>query len=204
MKNARTRRSRIAGHLRRSAQERGYSRERLVGDALAELREEGAICTFYMCPRNGHADKNGIDAVFVTLDGEKISFQVKGSLAGVRKHEATHPNIPCVDVGACLYVDEAKAILRLRFYLPDTASDGLEDSNHSNGKDAYGIAFIPIQPSTWRARCVGGSQNHRCHHQAVLQVVGMSNVCCCKSRKCREKAAGLARRVIPGLAEGVT
>jgi hypothetical protein len=91
---------------------------------LALLESSGYIQRFGMSRRNDALDHQHIDAWFVTLGDDLVTFQVKSSQCGVAKHMAKHSEIPCLNLGDLKLPAEAAYLIQQTFRLPPLFDDG--------------------------------------------------------------------------------
>ena len=171
----------------------GDYREGLVEQALHELQGDNRIRGFKMTEHGNALDRAGVDAFFYTNTGKRIAFQIKGSPTGVRRHYERHPGIPCINVGECQTAHDVKKIILRTFRRPlPKMAKGRTDAEKRKLLDE--VVFIPVASGA-RGYCGGSGGGHQCSQRAHLEVKGATPpIRCCKSRKCRVRAAELARR----------
>lgn len=77
---------------------RGHESERLVEEALIELKNEEFIEGYKHARVNGELDTAGIDFLIFLKGGAAIPLQVKGNYKQVSKHKTKYPHISAVFV----------------------------------------------------------------------------------------------------------
>lgn len=118
MKRRRARRSSKRSYRRRkAAYMKGRRNEQQVELALQLLRQQGSIDSYQMFGPWSKEDMNGIDAKLVTRGGVEISFQIKSSNRGMRRHFKMHPNIPCISTQGYRSIREIAMLIRDEFFL---------------------------------------------------------------------------------------